>query len=35
VTEVEDLSSKKDAYWVVHKTDEAGEYIEGPDPRSR
>jgi hypothetical protein len=35
VTEVEDLVLEKDTYWVVRKTGEAGEYVEGPDPRSR
>ena len=33
--EVEDLILEKDTYWVVRKTGEAGEYVEGPDPRSR
>lgn len=33
--EVEDLVVKKDTYWVVRKTGEAGEYVEGLDPRSR
>jgi hypothetical protein len=33
--EVEDLILEKDTYWVVRKTGEAGEYVEGLDPRSR
>ena len=33
--EVEDLVLKEDAYWVVRKTGEAGEYVEQLDPRSR
>jgi hypothetical protein len=33
--EVEDLIVEKDTYWVVRKTGEAGEYVEGLDPRSR
>jgi hypothetical protein len=33
--EVEDLILERDTYWVVRKTGEAGEYVEGLDPRSR
>jgi len=33
--EVEDLVIEEDAYWVVRKTGEAGEYVEQMDPRSR
>ena len=33
--EVEDLVLEEDAYWVVRKTGEAGEYVERLDPRSR
>jgi hypothetical protein len=33
--EVEDLVVEEDAYWVVRKTGEAGEYVERLDPRSR
>jgi hypothetical protein len=33
--EVEDLVVEEDAYWVVRKTGEAGEYVEQLDPRSR
>jgi hypothetical protein len=33
--EVEDLVVKEDAYWIVRKTGEAGEYVEHLDPRSR
>jgi hypothetical protein len=33
--EVEDLVLKEEAYWVVRKTGEAGEYVEQLDPRSR
>ena len=33
--EVEDLVLKEDAYLVVRKTGEAGEYVEQLDPRSR
>ena len=33
--EVEDLVIEEDAYWVVRKTGEAGEYVEQLDPRSR
>jgi hypothetical protein len=33
--EVEDLVLKEDAYWVVRKTGEAGEYVEQLDSRSR
>jgi len=29
------LVLKEDAYWVVRKTGEAGEYVEQLDPRSR
>jgi AraC-like DNA-binding protein len=33
--EVEDLVVKEDAYWIVRKTGEAGEYVEHLDPRGR
>lgn len=33
--EVEDLVTKEDAYWVVKKEGEAGEFVEHLDPRSR
>ena len=33
--EVEELVRAEDAYWVVQKTGEAGEYVEDRDPRSR
>ena len=33
--EVEDLVSEDDAYWIVRKTGEAGQYAEQLDPRSR
>lgn len=33
--EVEDLVIEEDAYWVVRKTGEAGEFVEQLDPRSR
>ena len=33
--EVETLAVKKDAYWIVRKAGEAGEYVEKLDPRSR
>jgi hypothetical protein len=33
--EVEDLVVKEEAYWVVRKTGEAGEFVERFDPRSR
>jgi hypothetical protein len=33
--EVEDLVVEEDAYWVVRKTGEAGEFVEQLDPRSR
>lgn len=33
--EVEDLVVEDDAYWIVRKTGEAGEYVEQLDPRSR
>ena len=33
--EVEDLVSEDDAYWIVRKTGEAGQYAEHLDPRSR
>ena len=29
------LVAENDSYWVVHKTGEAGEYVEKVDPRSR
>ena len=33
--EVESLVAENDAYWIVRKTGEAGEYVEHLDPRSR
>jgi hypothetical protein len=33
--EVEELVSENDAYWVVRKTGDAGDYVEKLDPRSR
>jgi hypothetical protein len=33
--EVEQLVTKRDAYWVVRKTGEAAEYVTHVDPRSR
>src|SRR5215212_6238875 len=33
--EIEELVRKEDAYWIVRKTGEAGEYVERLDPRSR
>jgi hypothetical protein len=33
--EVEDLIAEDDAYWLVRKSGEAGEYVEKLDPRSR
>lgn len=33
--EVEDLVAQNDAFWVVRKSGEAGEYVENLDPRSR
>ena len=33
--EIEELVLKEDAYWIVRKTWEAGEYVEQLDPRSR
>jgi len=33
--EVEELVEENDAYWVVEKTGEAGEYVEHLDPRGR
>ena len=33
--EVEDVVAEEDAYWIVRKSGEAGEYVERLDPRSR
>jgi len=33
--EVETLASEREAYWIVRKTGDAGEYVEKLDPRSR
>ena len=33
--EVETMVSENDAYWIVRKTGDAGEYVEKLDPRSR
>jgi hypothetical protein len=33
--EVEELVAEEDAYWIVRKTGEAGEYVEQLDPRGR
>lgn len=33
--EVEEVVVRDDAYWVVRKSGEAGEYVEQLDPRSR
>ena len=33
--EVEILVAEREAYWIVRKTGEAGEYVEKLDPRSR
>ena len=33
--EVEDLVLEQDAFWVVRKSGEAGEYVEQLDPRTR
>ena len=33
--EVEELAIQEEAYWVVRKTGEAGDYVEQMDPRSR
>ncbi len=33
--EVEELVIEEDAYWVVRKTGEAGEFVEQLDPRGR
>ena len=33
--EVETLAAKRESYWVVRKTGEAGTYVEHLDPRSR
>jgi AraC-like DNA-binding protein len=33
--EIEDLVVKEDAYWVVRKSGDAGEYVEHLDPRNR
>lgn len=33
--EVETLVAENDKYWVVRKTGEAGEFVEGLDPRQR
>ena len=33
--EVEDVVAEEDAYWVVRKSGEAGEYVERLDPRGR
>jgi len=33
--EVEELVIEEDAFWVVKKTGEAGDYVEELDPRSR
>lgn len=31
--EIEDLVAENDAYWIVRKTGEAGDYVEDLDPR--
>ena len=33
--EIETLVAEYDAYWVVRKTGETGEFVEGLDPRAR
>ena len=33
--EVEELVVEEDAYWVIRKTGDAGDYVEQLDPRSR
>jgi hypothetical protein len=33
--EVETLVAENDAYWIVRKTGEAGEFVEQLDPRQR
>jgi len=33
--EVEELVLEEEAYWVVRKTGDAGEYVEQLDPRTR
>lgn len=33
--EIEELVLEEEAYWVVRKTGETGEYVEHLDPRSR
>lgn len=33
--EVEELVTQEEAYWIVRKTGEAGEYVEDLDPRNR
>lgn len=33
--EIEKLVVEEEAYWIVRKTGEAGEYVEHLDPRSR
>jgi hypothetical protein len=33
--EVETLVTEHDAFWIVRKTGEAGEYVEKLDPRTR
>jgi hypothetical protein len=33
--EIEDLVAEEDAYWIVRKTGEAGDYVEHLDPRGR
>jgi hypothetical protein len=33
--EIEDVVARNEAFWIVRKTGEAGEYVEERDPRSR
>ncbi len=33
--EIEDLVAERDAYWLVRKSGEAGDYVEKLDPRSQ
>ncbi len=33
--EIEELVARNDRFWVVKKTGDAGQYVEGLDPRSR
>ena len=33
--EIEELVAERDAYWIVRKTGEEGDYVEKLDPRSR